>query len=77
MAVEALSTIYTVPGVGQHVIYVQYLHGDPGRPSLGRYRVEYDGKVVTDEVWHDQDADHWTALMAKAAQAVADAGLDR
>lgn len=71
MSVEALSTIYTVPGVGQHVIYVQYLHGDPGQPSMGRYKVEYDGNFVG-EVWHDQDAEHWTALMAKAAQAVAD-----
>ena len=71
MAVGALCTVFTVPGIGQHRIDVMYLHGDPGRPSLGRYSVSYDGEQITDDVWHDQDADHWTALMAKAAQAVA------
>lgn len=71
MAVEALSTLYTVPGIGQHSITAQYLHGDPGQPSMGRYRIECDGEFITDEVWHDRD-DHWAHLMAKAAQAVDD-----
>ena len=71
MAVEALCTVFTVPGIGQHRIDVMYLYGDPGRPSLGRYSVSYDGERVYDDVWHDQDADHWTSLMAKAADAVA------
>lgn len=70
MAVEALCTVFTVPGIGQHRIDARYLYGAPERSSLGCYEVTYDREKVG-EVWHDQDADHWTALMAKAAQATA------
>lgn len=72
MAVEALCTVFTVPGLGQHRIDAVYLYGSLDRPALGCYEVSYDREKVG-EVWHDQDADHWSMLMAKAAKAAAEA----
>lgn len=75
MAVEALCTVFTVPNIGQHRLDVLYLHGAPDRPALGCYEVSYDREEVG-QVWHDQDADPWLALMAKAARLVAEVTVD-
>lgn len=46
MAVEALCTVFTVPGLGQHRIDARYLYGAPEEPARGCYEVTYDRVYV-------------------------------